>query len=93
VQRGGRDYNLFERPPKTPGVCDNDGGKLIQRADDQPEIVKERFAAYERQTQAARGLLPDARRAGTVDGDATVEEVSRAWNEIVKRAEGRDGHL
>jgi hypothetical protein len=28
-----------------------------------------------------------------VNGDATVEEVTRALNEIVKRAEGRDGHL
>ena len=61
---GGETYNIHERPPKTPGICDNDGGKLIQRSDDQPEIVKERFAAYERQTAAAGGLLPDARRAG-----------------------------
>jgi len=28
-----------------------------------------------------------------VDGDAGVEEVTRALNEILKRAEGRDGHL
>jgi hypothetical protein len=29
----------------------------------------------------------------TVDGDAAVEDVTRALNQIVKRAEGRDGHL
>jgi len=28
-----------------------------------------------------------------VDGTADVEEVSRALAEIIKRAEGRDGHL
>ena len=38
------------RPPKVAGICDEDGGKLVQRGDDRPEVVKERFAAYERQT-------------------------------------------
>jgi len=28
-----------------------------------------------------------------VNGDADVDEVTRALNEILKRAEGRDGHL
>jgi hypothetical protein len=28
-----------------------------------------------------------------VDGTRNVEEVSRALAEIIKRAEGRDGHL
>jgi hypothetical protein len=28
-----------------------------------------------------------------VNGDAEVDEVTRALNEILKRAEGRDGYL
>ena len=90
---GGETYNILERPPKTPGICDNDGGKLIQRSDDQPEIVKERFAAYERQTEPLASYYRTHGVLETVDGDAGVEEVTRALNEIVKRAEGRDGHL
>jgi adenylate kinase len=90
---GGETYNIQERPPKTPGICDNDGGKLIQRSDDQPEIVKERFAAYERQTEPLAKYYRTHGVLETVDGDAGVEEVTRALNEIVKRAEGRDGHL
>jgi adenylate kinase len=90
---GGETYNIFERPPKTPGICDNDGGKLIQRSDDQPEIVKERFAAYERQTQPLADYYRTHGVLEVVDGDAGVEEVTRALNEIVKRAEGRNGHL
>ena len=90
---GGETYNIHERPPKTPGICDNDGGKLIQRSDDQPEIVKERFAAYERQTEPLASYYRTHGVLETVDGDAGVEEVTRALNEIVKRAEGRDGHL
>lgn len=90
---GGETYNIHERPPKTPGICDNDGGKLIQRSDDQPEIVKERFAAYERQTEPLAKYYRTHGVLETVDGDAGVEEVTRALNEILKRAEGRDGHL
>jgi adenylate kinase len=90
---GGEIYNVYDAPPKTPGICDADGGKLVQRADDRPEVVKERLAAYERQTKP---LAEYYRRQGVldcVDGSASVEEVSRALQAILKRAEGRDGHL
>jgi len=90
---GGETYNVFERPPKVPGVCDNDGGKLVQRTDDQPEVVKERFAAYERQTKPLADYYRSHGVLEVVDGTAGVEEVSRALAEIFKRAEGRDGHL
>lgn len=85
---GGETYNIYERPPKVPGICDRDGGKLVQRPDDRPEVVKDRLAAYERQT---RPLVDYYQRLGVleaVDGSASVEEVSRALQEILKRAEG-----
>jgi adenylate kinase len=85
---GGETYNVYERPPKVPGICDKDGGKLIQRSDDRPEVVRERLAAYERQTKP---LVDYYRKHGvleTVDGSAGVDEVSRALAEIFKRAEG-----
>jgi adenylate kinase len=90
---GGETYNIFERAPKVAGICDNDGGKLVQRADDQPEIVKERFAAYERQTKPLANYYRTHGVLEVIDGDAGVDQVSRALNEIFKRAEGRDGHL
>lgn len=45
------------------GICDNCGGKLIQRRDDSPETVRERLKVYHTETEplvdfyAARGLL------------------------------------
>jgi adenylate kinase len=46
----GEIYNVFERPPKVEGCCDNDGGELLQRPDDREEVVGPRLQAYEKQT-------------------------------------------
>ncbi|HTP43845.1 MAG TPA: adenylate kinase [Candidatus Acidoferrum sp.] len=90
---GGETYNVFEQPPRVPGVCDNDGGKLVQRADDRPEVVKERLAAYERQTKPLEDYYRGKGALEVIDAGASIEEVSRALAEVIKRAEGRDGHL
>jgi len=90
---GGEIYNDFERPPKVAGICDADGGKLVQRSDDRPEVVRERLVAYHRQTQP---LSDYYRRGGVleaIDASAGIEEVDRALGSIVGCAQGRDGHL
>jgi len=43
-------YNIFTQPPKQAGICDRCGGRLIQRPDDRPAVVRERFKSYERDT-------------------------------------------
>jgi len=59
----GASYHLVAVPPKTPGVCDSCGGKLVQRKDDAPETVKARLEVYHKETEplkefyAKRGLL------------------------------------
>jgi adenylate kinase len=90
---GGETYNIYEHPPKVPGICDVDGGKLIQRSDDTAEIVRERLAAYERKTKPLADYYRKNGVLETVDGSKSVEEVSRALSEIFARAAGRDGHL
>lgn len=46
-----RSYNLVGRPPKTPGVCDYDGTKLVRRSDDEPAKVIIRLKEYEKNTK------------------------------------------
>ncbi len=36
---------------KKKNVCDSDGGKLFQRDDDKPVVVKHRFGVYKKETQ------------------------------------------
>ena len=72
----GQIYNVYDRPPKVEGRCDKDGGELVQRADDRPEVIRERLAAYERQTKTlveyyrSQGVLHE------VDGASSMEAVT-----------------
>ena len=68
-------YHMEFDPPKTEGVCDQDGSRLVQRDDDRPETVRKRLSVYHNQTKpliewyGERGLL---RR---FDGTRTPDEV------------------
>lgn len=90
---GGETYNIFEHPPKVAGICDHDGGKLMQRSDDRPEIVKDRLRAYERQTQPLADYYRALGALETIDGMADVEKVHQELQQIVQRAGRRNGHL
>jgi adenylate kinase len=90
---GGEIYNIYEHPPKSPGICDNDGGKLVHRSDDTPEVVNERLAAYHRQTKPLADYYQRQGVLETVDGAASVETVSRALNGVLKRTLKPNGHL
>jgi adenylate kinase len=86
---GGEIYNVYDAPSKVEGVCDNDGGKLVQRADDTAEVVNRRLAAYHQQTKPLADYYRQQGVLQEVDASVSVDEVSRALGEIVKRAEGR----
>jgi adenylate kinase len=68
-------YHVEFDPPKSEGVCDQDGSPLIQRDDDRPEVVKKRLAVYHEQTKP---LEEHYERAGILrrfDGSRPPAEV------------------
>ena len=73
--RCGMIYNLITMPPKVEGVCDRCGGRLIQREDDTPPVIRSRLEVYRRQTTPVleyyerRGILLQ------VSGEGEVQEV------------------
>jgi adenylate kinase len=83
---GGEIYNIFERPPKVPGRCDNDGGELEQRPDDREEIVTPRLQAYGKQTAPLVAYYRRLGRLQDVDAARSVEEVARRVMEVVRGA-------
>jgi len=68
-------YHIKSNPSKVPGICDQCGGELYQRADDTETAIKHRIAVYKKQTQPLidyykkKGLLVD------IDGEREIDEV------------------
>jgi adenylate kinase len=68
-------YHVAYNPPKVTGICDRDGGELIQRPDDRPETVTNRLRVYFEQTAPLiahyqeRGLLSE------INGEQDIEKV------------------
>lgn len=73
----GASYHIEHKKPLCDGVCDSCGGKLILRADDAPETVRERLKVYHEQTEplvefyASKGLLK------RIDGSVGIDGTSR----------------
>lgn len=71
----GSSYHVVFNPPQKEGVCDNCGGELYQRSDDNEETVSNRLDVYEKQTQPLieyyqkRGLLIN------INGDQEINKV------------------
>jgi adenylate kinase len=82
--RCGAGYHDRFKPTKVPGVCDVCGStEFVRRADDRPETVAARLAAYHRQTAP---LLPYYRAKGllvTIDGMAPIEAVAEALDRVI----------
>ena len=67
-------YSVADPSAQT-GVCARCGGRVVQRADDTPEAIGARLAAYERDTRPLIDLYDERGLLATVDGDRSVEEV------------------
>ncbi len=44
-------YNLVSKPPKAGGLCEVDDTPVVIRDDDKEDVIRQRFANYEKQTQ------------------------------------------
>jgi adenylate kinase len=73
--KGGHVYHLEFDPPKNPGVCDQDGSRLVQRDDDKPETIKKRLAVYHEQTEPLIDWYDERGLLRRFDGVRSPEEV------------------
>lgn len=68
-------YHVEFNPPKTEGVCDVCGEKLVLRDDDQPETVKNRLDVYHKETQPLIEYYEKAGVVSTIDGTQPMDKV------------------
>ena len=77
-------YHIKNLKPKVEGICDKDGGKLIQRIDDMEETIQRRLKVYESQTAPVVGYYEKKGKILHIDGTGTIEEV----NTLIMKALG-----
>ena len=72
----GEIYNVYFNPPRKQGVCDKDGGKLLERADDNAETIRQRLVAYQNQTSPLIDYYRRKNLLHDVDGNREPEVIA-----------------
>ena len=83
----GATYHVKFNPPKSADTCDNCGGNLYQRADDNAETMKKRLSVYEDST---RPLIDYYKKIGLyaeIDGKQPIEKVTEELVNVLSSVE------
>jgi adenylate kinase len=68
-------YHLTFRPPHRAWVCDVDGSRLYQRADDKGESMRRRLARFAYEITEILGYYRKQHKLREVDGNQSIEQV------------------
>ncbi len=82
--RCGNIYNLVVKAPVKAEACDMCQGELMQRRDDEPDVIKERLKVYSQETDP---LVQYYRRKDVyhqINGDGGIEHVFQDIQKILK---------
>jgi adenylate kinase len=71
-------YHVSANPPRESGVCDRDGGALVQRDDDRPENVKKRMQEYADKTWPLKRYYQERGKVSEIEGVGTPEGILTA---------------
>ena len=70
-------YHILNKPPKRKGICDECGGEIYQRADDNEETIKTRMDVYMQSTEPIIAFYQAQGKLKKVDADKDSREVQR----------------
>lgn len=83
----GEIYNTYSPTPKKQGLCDLCGARLIHRADDREDLIRERFRTYREETFPLVEFYDKLGVYHQVDGMRPIEEVTKEILSIVDKEE------
>ena len=76
-EKCGASYHTEYKKPRTEGVCDVCGGKLVIRRDDEPETVMNRLKVYHEQTEPLKDYYKDCGKLLCVEGQDEIADTTR----------------
>lgn len=86
----GRIYNIYSNPPQNDTVCDVEGARLAQRADDTEQVASERLRMHEALTAPVVDHYRKLGRFAEINGELPVEEVTRSVMDAIVRLRDRE---
>jgi adenylate kinase len=84
----GHPYHVTQQPPRDSGRCDIEGSPLVQRPDDDAEVVERRLELQRDDLAAVIRFYLDQGRLRVVDGEAPASSVAAS---ILAAIRGRNG--
>ena len=72
----GRIWHVVFDPPARQGICDDCGGELFQRDDDQEETIRHRLDVYQKQTRPLIAYYADEGTLLGIDATGPVEDIT-----------------
>ena len=80
-------YHVRTSPPKVDGVCDKCGNPVIQRADDNVEVIEKRLKVYHAQTAPLIQYYSQQGKLVPIDATKAMDQVySRVMASLPKRS-------
>ena len=80
----GATYHVKFHAPKAESVCDECGGELYQRADDNAETMTKRLAAYEASTRPLIDYYKSAGIYHEIDGRQSIDKVTEDLEDVLR---------
>jgi len=80
----GQMYNTYFSPTEKEGVCDNCGGELMHRADDNEETIGNRLNVYREQTEPLIEFYRSRNKLVTVDAIGELSDVTARVMEALR---------
>jgi adenylate kinase len=68
-------FNISTQPPKIQDICDNCGGNLIIRVDDQAEAIKKRFREFNEQTLPLKRFFEEKGLLVSIAAKGSIQEI------------------
>ena len=78
-------YHIKNVPPTIEGICDNCTGRLVQRADEKPEVIKNRLEVYRKKTKPVADYLRKQDLVAEIDANYPIEEIDKIIAKCEKR--------
>jgi adenylate kinase len=70
-------YHIKNVPPTIDGICDRCTGRLVQRSDEKPEVIKNRLVVYREKTKPVADYLRKKGLVADIDANYPIEEVDK----------------